>query len=224
MLRKLDRKIAAQLCFVSDRTWLLMIILLATVLRLFHLGRQSLWLDEAWSFTIAAVPLKVGLENMLTTGVYVPLYFLLLRPLNLIGQSETILRFPSVVFAVLSIPMMYQVGRLCLGRPAGLLSAFFLALNPFHLWYSQEARMYTMVVFFVLGSIYFFLRAIRENTWKSWASLVIFSALAYGTHYFALQIALVQFALILCRFRVLHRAFRKWSSARVWPSCLSSPG
>ena len=164
MLHKLDRKIASQLCLVSDHTWLLMMILLATALRLLHLGKQSLWIDEAWSFAVAVVPLKISLENILATGNHAPLYFLMLRSVSLIGGGETILRFPSVVFAVLSIPMIYQVGRLGLGRPAGLLGAFFLALNPFHLWYSQEARMYTMVVFFVLGSIYFFLRAIRENT------------------------------------------------------------
>jgi mannosyltransferase len=209
---KLDsKKIASQLCLVSDHIWLLMIILLATALRLCHLGRQSLWLDEAMSSVRAVVPLKISLENILATGNHVPLYFPMLRPVNLIGGNETILRFPSVAFAVLSIPMMYQVGRLCLGRPAALLGAFFLALNPFHLWYSQEARMYTMVVFFVLGSVYFFLRAVRENTWRFWAGLVIFSALAYGTHYFALQIALVQFVFILCRFQTLHRAFRKWT-------------
>lgn len=210
MLGKLDKKMVSQLCLVSDHTWLLMIILLATALRLFHLGKQSLWIDEAWSFAVSIVPLKISIENILATGNHVPLYFLMLRPVSLIGGNETILRFPSVVFAALSIPMIYQIGRLCLGRPAGLLGAFFLALNPFHLWYSQEARMYTMVVFFVLGFVYFFLRATREDTWRSWASLVIFSTLAYGTHYFALQIALVQFAFILCRFQTLYRAFRKW--------------
>jgi mannosyltransferase len=185
-------------------------ILLATAVRLFHLGKQSLWIDEAWSFAVAVAPLKISLENILATGNHVPLYFLMLRPVSLIGGSETILRFPSVVFGVLSIPMIYQVGRLCLGKSAGLLGAFLLALNPFHLWYSQEARMYSMVAFSVLGSIYFFLRAIKENALKSWGGLVIFSALAYGTHYFALQIALVQFAFILCRFPILYRAFRKW--------------
>lgn len=211
MLYKLTRKTAAsQLCLVPDHIWLLPAILLAMALRLFYLGKQSLWIDEAWSFAVAVAPLKVSIKNILATGNHVPLYFLMLRPVSLIGGSETILRLPSVVFAVLSIPMIYQVGRLFLGRLAGLLGAFFLALNPFHLWYSQEARMYTMVVFFTLGSIYFFLRAIKEDTWKSWAGLVVFSMLAYGTHYFALQIALVQFAFILYRFPTLHRIFRKW--------------
>jgi mannosyltransferase len=205
------RKFLGYLAPVSDTHWLILITLLAMGLRLFRLGQQSFWLDESVSFVRAIVPLQASVENILAIGVHVPLYFLLLRPVALIGQSETILRFPSVVLAVLSIPMMYQVGRLCLGRPAGLLSTFFLALNPFHLWYSQEARMYTMVMFFVLGSIYFFLRATRENTWRSWTGLVVFSTLAYGTHYFTLQIALVQFAFILCRFQILHRVFRKWA-------------
>jgi len=205
------RKFLGHLTPVSDTHWLILITLLAMGLRLFHLGKQSFWLDEGVSFVRAIVPLQASIENILAIGIHVPLYFLLLRPVALIGQTETILRFPSVVLAVLSIPLMYQVGRLCLGRPVGLLGAFFLALNPFHLWYSQEARMYTMVMFFVLGTIYFFLRAIRENTRRFWASLVIFSTLAYGTHYFALQIALVQFAFILCRFQILHRVFRRWA-------------
>jgi mannosyltransferase len=204
------RRFLGHLSPVSDAHWLILITLVAMGLRLFHLGQQSFWLDESVSFVRAIVPLQASIENILAIGIHVPLYFLLLRPVALIGQSETILRFPSVVFAVLSIPVMYQVGRLCLGKPAGLLGAFFLALNPFHLWYSQEARMYTMVMFFVLGTIYFFLRATRENTRRFWAGLVIFSTLAYGTHYFALQIALVQFAFILCHFQILHRAFRKW--------------
>lgn len=205
------RRFLGHLTPVSDTHWLILITLLATGLRLFHLGQQSFWLDESVSFVRAIVPLQASIENILAIGIHVPLYFLLLRPVALIGQSETILRFPSVVLAVLSIPLMYQVGRLCLGRPVGLLGAFFLALNPFHLWYSQEARMYTMVMFFVLGTIYFFLRAIRENSRRFWAGLVIFSMLAYGTHYFALQIALVQFAFILCRFQILHRVFRRWA-------------
>ena len=62
MLRKLDREIASQLCFISDHIWLLMMILLAMALRLFHLGRQSLWLDEAMSSVRAVVPLKISLE------------------------------------------------------------------------------------------------------------------------------------------------------------------
>jgi mannosyltransferase len=205
------RKFLGHLTPVSDTHWLILITLLATGLRLFHLGQQSFWLDESVSFVRAIVPLQASIENILAIGIHVPLYFLLLRPVALIGQSETILRFPSVVLAVLSIPLMYQVGRLCLARPAGLLGAFFLALNPFHLWYSQEARMYTMVMFFVLGSIYFFLWAIRKNTWRFWAGLAIFSTLAYGTHYFALQIALVQFTFILCRFQILHRVLRRWA-------------
>lgn len=211
MLHKLGKRIAFQLHLVSDHTWLLMIILLATALRLFHLGKQSLWLDESLSLAFSSVSLKASVEAILADGVHPPLYYLLLRLFLGMGQSEEIARLPSAIFGVLAVPLAYRVGRLCFGQKVGLVSAFFLSLSPFHLWYSQETRMYTMVTFFVLGSIYFFIRATRENTWTSWVGLVIFSALAYGIHYFALQIAMVQFAFILCRFQILHRAFRKWA-------------
>ena len=73
MLRKLDKKIVSQLCLVSDHIWLLMIILLATVLRLFHLGKQSLWLDESLGLVFASLPLKTSIEAILTDGGQPPL-------------------------------------------------------------------------------------------------------------------------------------------------------
>jgi len=188
-----------------------MVILLSTALRLFRLGKQSLWLDEALSLLFASLPFKTSIGAILLDGVHPPLYYLLLRFFLYMGQSEEVLRLPSAMFGVLSVPLVYKIGRLCFGQKVGLVSTFFLSLSPFHIWFSQDARMYAMVMFFALGSMYFFLRATRENTWRFWAGLVIFSTLAYGTHYFALQIALMQFAFILCRFQILHRVLRKWA-------------
>lgn len=213
-MRKLDRKITSPL-FISDHIWILMIILLAAALRLFHLGGQSLWRTEAWNYVYASVPFTNSLKMLVADNVSPSPDLLILRLYLTMGKSEIIVRFPSVILGILSVAAIYRLGRLVKNHRLGLLSALLLTLNPFHLWYSQEARMYAMVIFFTLGSTYFFLRAVEEDTWKLWAGLVFSSMLAYCTHYFALQLALVQFVFILCRFRMMHRVFRKWVICQV---------
>lgn len=197
---------------ISPRIWL--IILLATAVRLFRLGHQSLWFDEARSFVRASASLPETLHQTLTV-LHPPLYSFTLHFWLKVGHSETLLRFPSVVFGVLALPLICQLGRLCMGRRTGLTAALLLALNPFHVWYAQEARMYSMLMLFALSASYFFLRAVRDNSRWSWVGLVASCALAYYTHYFAFFIPLIQFTFFLCTLRTHHRLFRKWVLSQI---------
>ena len=194
---------------VPPRVWLISIILLATAVRLFRLGHQSLWFDEARSFTRASMSLPETLRQTLTV-LHPPLYSFTLHFWLKVGHSETLLRFPSAAFGVLAVPLIYQLGRLCMSRRTGLMAALLLALDPFHVWYAQEARMYSLLMLLALSAAYFFLRTIRDNSRWSWGGLVASCALAYYTHYFAFFIPLVQFTFFLCTLRTYHRLFRKW--------------
>ncbi len=214
MVRKLDEKMVSPLDFGSDHIRLLVIILLATALRLFHLGKQSLWLDEAWSYTYALVPLRASLETLLVSGDPPSPDIFLIRLFLIVGKNETIIRFPSFIFGVLSVAVIYRVGRLILDSRLGLVSALFLALNPFHLWYSQEARMYSVGMFSILAASYFFLRLLQKNSWRTWGGFIVFSSLAYYSYYVPLQIALAQFVLLLCYLRTYRVLFRKWVVAQ----------
>jgi mannosyltransferase len=203
-----------RLCAVPPRIWLILIIILATVLRLFHLGYQSLWFDEARSFTRASMSLPETLRQTLI-AVHPPLYSFTLHFWLKVGHSETLLRFPSVAFGVLALPLIYQLGRLCMGRRTGLMAALLLALNPFHVWYAQETRMYSMLMLLTLSAAYFFLRVVRDNSRRSWNGLVVSCALAYYAHYFAFFIPLIQFTFFLCTLRTHHRLFRKWVLSQI---------
>jgi mannosyltransferase len=205
---------AKRLYVVSPNIWLIFIILLATALRLFHLGHQSLWFDEARSFTRASMSLPETLRQTLIV-LHMPLYSSTLHFWLKVGHSETLLRFPSVVFGVLALPLIYQLGRLCMGRRTGLTAALLLALNPFHVWYAQEARMYSMLMLFALSASYFFLRAVRDNSRRSWGGLVASCTLAYYSHYFAFFIPLIQFTFFLCTLRTHYRLFRKWVLSQI---------
>src|SRR5260370_23474713 len=75
-----------------------------------------------------------------------PLYNLILyTTIRLFGDSEVVLRLPSVVFAIANIYLLYRLGTVLWDRLTGVFAAALLALSGFHLWYSQEARMYSLL-------------------------------------------------------------------------------
>ncbi|MGA9350527.1 MAG: glycosyltransferase family 39 protein, partial [Anaerolineae bacterium] len=153
---------------------LLLFIALAFARGVYGLGSQSLWWDESLSLQRANYDLPLILSNeivltdaarqLITFDNHPPLYFLLLHfVVRLAGQSEFALRFPSLAFSVLTVPLLYALGKCLFDRRVGLLAALFGAISPLYLWYSHEARMYTMLTFLGLLSFYALLRMLTPN-------------------------------------------------------------
>lgn len=186
------------------------ITLLAAALRFCRLEVQSLWFDEAFSWLCATAPLPQALQFALTNFVHPPLYYLLLRPLVWLGDGEFQLRLLSAWAGVIGVPLLYALGRRMADRSTGFLAAVLLALNPFHVWYSQEARMYTLLFSLALGVGYFFERVMARGKQRNWVGLAIVSSLAYVTHYFSLLLPLSQVVFFLLHFRRYHRLLRRW--------------
>ena len=199
---------------LPNGVWLIGILLLATAVRAIGLGRQSLWVDEGISYARATWPLGPAMWNTLLVGVQTPLYYLLLRGwLVMAGHSEWALRLPSLFASVLSVAVAYRLGRFS-GCRVGLVAAALTALNPFGVWYAQEARMYTLGVLFGAGAMLCFWIALRTSGRHFWITLALVSALAYLSHYFTLTLALVQFSFLLLSMRVMHHRFRRWVVAQ----------
>jgi mannosyltransferase len=87
------------------------------------------------------------------------------------GHTEAWIRLPSVLFAIASIPLLYALARRLIGEKAALAAAVLFALSPTDVYYSQEARGYTMTILLVLASTWFFVRAVEENRRARLASL-----------------------------------------------------
>lgn len=128
--------------------WLLVAILLvAVLLRLPTLGTQSLWYDEAatWSQvngSFVDVFVRTAADN------YPPLFNVLTWVcIAFFGDAEWVLRLPSALLGIGNVPLIYLLASRIGGRAAGLLAATLLALSGFHVWYSQEARMYALLAF-----------------------------------------------------------------------------
>ncbi len=127
--------------------------ILSGILRLYHLGLWSFWVDEAHTLRDALlIPMDEFLQT--TRGRY-PLGFLLIRWLAPIlpGVGEGAFRLPFAFFGILSIPLMAVVVRHLLGRGPALVSALILCLSPWHIYWSQNCRVYSLVLFLGLLAI-----------------------------------------------------------------------
>ncbi len=160
-------KIAA---WVGNCPVLIWIVLLALVLRLARLGFQPLWWDEGWSLYFATSDPGAMLQ-LTAVDIHPPLYYLLLHVwIGLFGPSPISVRLLSVLIGVAAVPLIYLAGRRLFGQrvPAdsagkvGLLAALLLAISPFHIYYSQEVRMYGLVTLLGLATLYF---AIVRGRW-----------------------------------------------------------
>ncbi len=118
----------------------------------YPLGRENFWTDEANSVIVAklAVPEIVATFE---TGAYPLDYIIVHYWTNLFGTSEFAVRFLSLIFGVLTIPMIYLLGRRVFNEEVGLISAFVLAISQINTQYSQDTRMYSMLLFLALLSM-----------------------------------------------------------------------
>lgn len=134
--------------FTRDHLLVLLgITLLAAVLRLLGLGEWSFWVDEAHTVRDVTKPLD---EFWASHVSRYPLSYMILRGLLgvLPGTSEGWLRLPFVFFGIASIPAVAFVGRGLVGPRAALIGAMLLAVSPWHIYWSQNCRSYSMVLFF----------------------------------------------------------------------------
>jgi len=125
--------------------WMLAaIVLLAFGLRLYRLGAGSLWYDETVSVYLAGKSLPALIDH--TAGdIHPPGYYVLLHAwTRLAGSGDWAVAFLSLLFGLLLVVGAYWLGRKVFGLGAGLPAAFLVAISPYHVWYSQEVRMYTL--------------------------------------------------------------------------------
>lgn len=172
-------------------------VIVAGILRVYSLGTESLWLDEAksWSYVTRMYTTRGILLELPKQDPHPPLYYLLLDGWTAVfGTSEAALRAPSVFFGVATVALTYLVGAKLFDRWAGVVTAGLVTVSSFHIYYSQEARMYSLLCFLSLLSLYFFIDLVeRENWGQLTINLYILSTVALGyTHVYGLFVILAQ--------------------------------
>ena len=158
---------------------IVLLTLLAFGARVFRLGNQSFWIDEVGSVMVAQAPIKGIFENSILAANSLPTYFVMLRPF-VAGSSEHIefrARLLSAIAGTLAVPVFIGVVYLWRRqRGTALFAGLLLAVNPLHLWYSQETRGYAVMLLFGLLTFLCFELA-REKRHPVWWVLYTLAAL-----------------------------------------------
>jgi mannosyltransferase len=157
--------------------------LAAVALRLLQLGEWSFWVDEAHTFRdVTASETEFWRSNVSNY----PLGYLLLRWLLELGllraTGEGWLRLPFAFFGALAIPALAVFARSVVGRRAALLGAGMLAISPWHLYWSQNARGYALTMFFALLAAFTAHRAARHRSVLLALAAIVGVALAGSAH------------------------------------------
>jgi uncharacterized membrane protein len=126
--------------------WLAGIVVVGTALRVWGLGSEPFWLDEAHSanYTRLSIGELWSFESPFDR-VNPPGYILLLKIWSQAGRSDEWLRMSSVIAGILTIPVVYLIGRRIADRRLGLVSAAVVAVSGYHIRMSQEVRAYAAI-------------------------------------------------------------------------------
>ncbi len=153
---------------------------LAAALRFWHLGSQSYWYDESYTVDLVGRGLGDMLSTIPRTESTPPLYYLLAWVwAKVFGTSEAGLRSLSALIGTATVPVVWSAARgFFTTKRIALIAAALTAVNPYFVWYSQEARSYVLLVFMTALTLVFLA---RRNV-ALWAVAAI---LALLTHYFA---------------------------------------
>lgn len=212
--------------FVLNRpAWILGgLIVIGAALRLFLLADKSIWLDEAYSIFLSQQSLADLFRHVVESDTYPPLYYLLLKLWLIPGDSVGYVRFLSVIFSIAAIPLMYLVvSSLFDDVQAGLIGAAILALSPLHIWYAQEARMYALLIFLVLASAYFFIRALQHGLPRDWIAYTFTTVLALYTDYAAAWYFLVTAVFFILSWKRFPNRTKAWLLSQVIILLIFSP-
>lgn len=165
--------------------WLVVAITLAgAALRILSMNTRSLWLDETTAVRQASWSIPEMLAWM-ANNVHPPLFHTLLHYwIRFIGRSEIDVRAFALVWGVAAIPLMYWAGRTLYDRKVGLISATILALSPFFIWYSQEIRMYTMMLVLALIGTVALYNALNGRGTGWWVAYALSASAGIMTQYF----------------------------------------
>ncbi len=177
------------------------IVLFSAIVRLWELGAQSLWFDETYTVFVAQKPLSLMLRYLIADGVHPPLYYFLMAIwVRFFGTSAWVLRLPSVLSGVLSVALMFLLVKRMAGRDEAAVAAILLAISPFCIWYSQDARMYALDCLAGIAAVFFFWEYLQKPSRGNFLGLLLTHAVFFEIHYFGVFLVLSE-ACFLILFR-----------------------
>lgn len=184
------RSITKQIVSLPKWVYLSIILLIGAIARLIHITKADIWHDEG--YTMMLIPHNmIDIIERTARDVHPPLYYLVAHVWQgMFGTSELAIRSLSAVFSLATVILVYLLVRRLFSEGTARLAALFVALGPFVVRYSEEARMYGMAAFFVVLATYLIVRIAAKQTasLKIWLLYGLVLAAGLYTHYYTLFI------------------------------------
>lgn len=175
------------------------IVLSGIFLRLFKLTSQSVWIDEYITADLSSGPNIIYIFfNSLANNPHPPLFFILeYFIIKLFGISEFSIRLLPALFGIISIFVFYKVIRSFFSEKISFIALFLFCFNPYQIYYSQEARMYSLFMFITLIIIYYFILSIKYNSFLFWPFTLWSIAGLYTHNYTVLLLIILNFLIFI---------------------------
>ena len=198
-----------------------LILITGSALRIYELGTESLWLDEVISVNFSKGSLTSIIAESGPARNNPPLYWLLLHYwMGWFGSSEVAVRSLSAIFGIGSILVIYLVGRELFGQKIGLIASFLATISQFHIFYSQEARNYALLLFLSLLSYLFFIKILKRDRKSYYLGYFLANLLLGYTHVYGLFIISSQIFYFLLFWNKYH--LQRWKLTTVFIAIIAS--
>jgi len=163
-------------------TFLYLLVFGALALRSYRIN-SDLWIDEVLTLVdFVRPPVGHVLTSFPSQNQHM-LYSLMAKAAMAVwGESAWTLRLPAVLFGVLSISALFLLARRLVGAWQALGACALLTLSYHHIWFSQNGRGYTGVLFFAILSTWLWLKALPERRWTLWSAYIAAIALGSWIH------------------------------------------
>jgi mannosyltransferase len=185
----------------STATWLVLgaLIVVGAALRFWRIGHQGYWYDEGVTVSLLHDSFGHMLGSLPHSEGTPPVYYVIGWVwARIFGFAEAGVRSLSAVAGVLVIPAMYGIGAKLVSRRAGLIAAALTAFNPFLIWYSQEARSYSLLVLFATLSLLAWVHLLSPQSSGRWIiAWGVAASLTLATHYYGVLVVAPEAAWLL---------------------------
>ncbi|MFH1053662.1 MAG: glycosyltransferase family 39 protein [Candidatus Woesearchaeota archaeon] len=196
-----------------NKTKVLMIfgvLIIALFLRMYNLGEESYWLDEANSIRQSQESFGKSME-MVKKDTHLPLYTILLHFwVHMFGTTEFVTRLLSVIIGVFSVVLIYFIGKKLFNANIGLIASLILALSPVAIYYSQETRLYNLSVFLTMLSFLYFIDIFEKISLRCSIFYILSSLLMLYTHIFSVFPLLAQNIYFIYHKRQRYKEILEW--------------
>ena len=199
------------------------IVLVAAVLRLWHLGAQSVWIDEYLTLEVAAPKPGYPLWQLLRHNIHGPLHAFAIYVFSLVSTDDGWLRLPSAVAGTATVPLVFAWMRPRFGARAACWGALLLAVNPLHVHYSQEIRNYAFAVFFAMAAAVVSDRLAQAGTARRAVGYALCVAASVLSNFSATFSFLAQAVSYLRRAGITRGAVTRFAAATLLVVVLISP-